>query len=389
MRLLFLNHNTAYRGTFYRSHQLGRELAGRGHDVTLVTTSRSARLRGGWRDIDGVRVFEAPDMLFGPGRTGWDPWNIANRWLALRNRPYDLIHAFDSRPAVILPALALRRRTGAPLVMDWADWWGRGGRIRERPGRLVRALVGPLETWFEEAFRLRADGWTVISSALAERLARLGAPRSEILRVPNGTDAANIVPGDRSAARSRLGVAADTPVLLHIGVLTPGDEALLLNAFARARRDLPAARLVLVGWGAPGEGPAGVRRTGFVSFAELKDWLAAADLCVIPLRDTVGNRGRWPGKVNDHLAAGRPTLMTRVGDAPGYLEESGAGWAVAAEAEPLGAAMAARVASPGGLKEAGERARELAEAGLSWPEIADRVEQTYERVSWRVRSGSS
>ncbi|HSH46380.1 MAG TPA: glycosyltransferase, partial [Longimicrobiales bacterium] len=153
MRLLFLNHNVAFQGTFFRAHQLARELTGRGHEVTLVTTSRRARLRGRWREVHGVSVYEAPDLLFGPGRTGWDAWNAVRRVLALRRRRFDVVHAFDGRPVVIGPALEVRRRTGARLVMDWADWWGRGGRIEERSGAVVRTLVGPVETWFEEAFR--------------------------------------------------------------------------------------------------------------------------------------------------------------------------------------------------------------------------------------------
>ncbi len=380
MRLLFLNHNPAFTGTFFRSHQLAREMIRRGHDVTFVTTSRTARLRARWRVIDGVRTLESPDLLFGAARTGWDPYNTGRRVIALRGRGFDLIHGFDCRPAVIGPALALGRGNGTALVLDWADWWGQGGRIRERSGALVRTLFGPVETWFEEAFRDRAQQSTVISSALEERLAGLGVARDSILRVPNGSDTARILPRHRAGSRAELGVPADVPVVLHVGVLTRGDEALLLDAFAVARRRHPLARLVLVG--SKGSGPAreGVTRTGFVRFEALLAWLGAADLCVIPLEDTVGNRGRWPGKVNDYLAAGRATLMTRVGDAPRYLEEGGAGWAVPASAGSLGDRLADLLADRPALDAAGARARALAETGLSWSRIGERVERTYERA---------
>lgn len=380
MRLLFLNHNTAFTGTFFRSHQLAREMARRGHEVTFVTTSRHARLRRRWRRIDGVRTLEAPDLLFGPARTGWDPYNVLRRIGALRGERFDVIHGFDCRPAVIGPALAVRRRTDAALVLDWADWWGRGGRIRERSGALIANVFGPVETWFEEAFRGRAHQSTVISSALEARLAGLGVDPASILRVPNGSDTARITPVDRVGARAALGLPADVPVVLHVGVLTAGDAALLLRAFDAARARHPKARLVLVGPGTPQELPAGVTRAGFVPFDALLSWLGAADLCVIPLEDTLGNRGRWPGKVNDYLAAGRPTLMTDVGDAPGYLEPAGAGWAAPATAEALGARMAALLDDRPALAAAGPRARALAETDLSWSRIGERVERTYERA---------
>ena len=103
--------------------------------------------------VQGVEVVEAPDLLTGRARTGWDPWNTWRRALGLRTRSFDLVHAFDSRPVVIYPALLLQRWTGAALFMDWADWWGRGGWIHDRSGWFVRTFFGPFETWQEEAFR--------------------------------------------------------------------------------------------------------------------------------------------------------------------------------------------------------------------------------------------
>ena len=380
MRLLFLNHNVAFRGTFFRAQQLGREMVRRGHQVTLVTTSRRARWRGEWREIDGVRVFEAPDVLVGPGRSGWDPRNALTRIRALRERSFDLVHGFDSRPVVIGPALTIRRRLAIPLVLDWADWWGRGGRIEERSGRLVRSLVEPVETWFEEGFRGRADASTVICTALERRLRDLGVNVTSITRAPNGSDLDGIPVMSRVAARRALDVPAGIRVVLHVGVLTRQDEELLLEAFARARARRGDIRLVLVG-SRRRVRAAGVVAPGFVGFEALRLWLGAADLCVIPLRDTVGNRGRWPGKMNDYLAAGRPTLMTKVGDAPSYLERGGAGWAVEPNAEAFGEALLARLEDPSALEEAGTRARELAEGELSWSRIGDRIERAYEAVA--------
>lgn len=377
VRILFLNHNTAFRGTFFRAHQLARELRGKGHDVTLVTTSRTARFRARWREIDGVKVLEAPDLLFGPGRTGWDVWNALRRVASLRGEAFDLIHGFDCRPVVIGPALALTRRTGARLVLDWADWWGRGGQIRERSNAVLRACVEPVETWFEESFRTRADVSTVISRALEARLRGLGVSGDRVLRVPNGSDTARIQPMDRSAARAALGVPDDVRLVVHVGALTRGDAELLVTAFQRTRKELPEARLVLVNPRVATNGGASVLRTGFVDFDTLRRWLGAADLGVVALQDTIGNRGRWPGRVNDYLAAGRPTLMTRVGDAPGYLEGAGAGWSEVAEPESFGSAMADRLLERDRLEEAGRNARVLAETDLGWGRIASAVEQHY------------
>jgi len=386
LRLLYLNHNTAYSGTFFRALHLGRILAGRGHEVTLVTTHRTSRFRAARSWVGGVEMIEAPDLLWGAARTGWDAWNTVRRIGLIRGRAFDIVHGFDSRPAVILPALAVRRRTGGALVLDWADWWGRGGTIQERSGWLVRTAFGPIETWFEEAFRLRATGSTVISTVLEERLRGLGYPADRILRFPHGCDP-SLEPLDRAEARAALGVA-DGPLVVHLGVLNRGDAALLFDAFRVARAAVPGARLVLIGRASrdvPSDlvAAGAVVRTGRVSLEALRQWLAAADVCVVSLMDSIASRGRWPSKINDYFSMARATVMTRVGDAATLVERAGAGWVAEPAPGPFGEAIAAALRDPDACRAAGERARALAESELSWASIGAAVERFYREVVLR------
>ncbi|MCH7564712.1 MAG: glycosyltransferase family 4 protein [Gemmatimonadetes bacterium] len=386
MRILYLNHNVAWTGTFFRAFHLAREIVELGHDVTLVTTSRRRRVTGEILDCDGVEIVEAPDLLWGPARTGWDPWNTLHRWFALRPREFDLIHAFDCRPAVILPALAVRNRTGARLFIDWADWWGRGGRIQQRSGWPVRTFFGPLETWFEEAFRGRADGTTVICRALEERWRKLTSGSAPVHRFPNGCNLREVAPIPREEARQELGIDPDRPLLAHIGEISRADLRLLTEALREVRRRSPETQAVLIGT-VRVPVPADLRDagaivlTGRVPVRRLSLWLAATDLCVVPMADTPGNRGRWPGKVNDYFSAGRPTVMTRVGDAAELVEEERVGWTSDPEAHALAEAMLQALASRDELLSRGVRARELAETSLSWREMARGLEKFYTSVS--------
>ncbi|MEX2283518.1 MAG: glycosyltransferase [Gemmatimonadota bacterium] len=381
MKLLYLNHNVRGRGTYLRAFHLARQLVQRGHQVTLCTTSPSARWLITAQDVDGVEIIEAPDLLIGRGRTGWDPWNALRRMLRLRHRSFDLIHAFDSRPVVVHPAMMLQRWTGAGLVMDWADWWGRGGWIHDRSGWAVRTMFGPIETWYEEHFRRQAAGTTAISTALARRAVDLGVRPETVMLLPNGCDAGAIRPASSADARRRLQVGSDVPLLVHVGLLTFGDLMLLNNAFERARREIPGARLVLVGrTGIRPRPAAGVTVTGTVDSHCLADWLAAADACVIPCRDTIGNRGRWPSKVNDYLAAGRPVVMPQVGDVAELLSRSGAGWCTTATAEGLAAGMVDALADGQARERAARAARGLAER-LDWSVLAGPLESFYQVCS--------
>ncbi|HEX6694350.1 MAG TPA: glycosyltransferase [Longimicrobiales bacterium] len=385
MKLLFLNHNVVNTGTFFRAFHVGRHLVMRGHEVTVITTSRQRRVGIGTYERDGVRIEEMPDLLPGRARTGMDPWNTLHRLRAANREQWDLVYAFDSRPAVIIPALYVSRRQRIPLVMDWADWWGRGGTIVDRSGPLVRNTVGIVEAWFEERFRRDADATTVICQALEQRVTSLGVPASTILRYPMGCDA----PADavsRAEARSRLGVDTGARFLLHLGVSVQKDADLLFDAFRSARQQEPSARLVLVGNFRPATPPeleadGSVVRTGIVPDDVLRDWLAAADVCVLPMRDTIANRGRWPSKINDYFAAGRRVLTTRVSDAAAYVEAHGAGHVVAASVEGVSRGMLTLLRQTAADAAAGEAAAlRLARTDLAWDSIMDDVEVFLKRA---------
>lgn len=392
MRILFLNHNVVGVGTYQRAWRFGRELAKRGHDVTLVTTSRTARVRARWEEREGVRVLEAPDLWAGPARSGWDPWNTLRRLGLLAGQSFELVHAFDARPVVIFPALAMRRATGAALFMDWADWWGRGGTIQERSGWLVRTAFGPVETWFEETFRGRAHASTVISEALRRRCIELGVTWDRVLRIPDGCvppedaeDAERDEAVARRRARSELRLDAEAPLVVHLGTALPGDAAMLFDAMRGVSRSVPGARLAMVG-GYHGRVPAdlhasgAVVRTGFLPRVELSRWLSAASVCVIPLRDTIANRGRWPGKISEYLAAGRAIVMTSVGDAAERVEQAGAGWVCEPDAQSMAAALLEAVRHPDETAAAERGARILARTGLAWPRLAAVLDDYYGAV---------
>jgi glycosyltransferase involved in cell wall biosynthesis len=108
--------------------------------------------------------------------------------------------------------------------------------------------------------------------------------------------------------------------------------------------------------------------------------LAAGDLMLLPFRDSPVNRGRYPNKLGDYLAAGRPVLTNRTGDLGQLVEQERVG-ALAGE---TGAAMAAvafeLLQDPDRLEELGRRARRLAETRMSWGQRAMELEAAYRRV---------
>jgi len=385
MRILLLNHNVAWcGGTFYRAYHAGRYLAQRGHCVTLLTISARRRLRF-FREVkEGIEIIHTPDLLWGVGRTGWDPWDTLNRIVYLNGQTWDIIHAWDSRPAVILPALHARRqsgKTGGKLVIDWCDWWGRGGTQSERSGILVR-LAAPIETYFEEAFRARADGTTVISQALYERALSLKVRAETIRRLPQGCDVKVQSDGNRSAARQRLGVALSRPLILHVGALTRSDAQLLFDSLRllfHRRRDCQAVLIGRSGARIPDDlkKSAQLVETGFVPETTLTDYMESCDALLVPMADTLASRARWPSRVNPFLAAGRAVVMTCVGDLAALLEREKAALITRCEPEDIVTNVIRLFNNPEIRQQCEIRARHVAEHILAWPLIVSKLEDLY------------
>jgi glycosyltransferase involved in cell wall biosynthesis len=384
MNILFLNHNVIWRSTFFRCLQFGKQLVANGHHVDLLTISPHARFRFTEQDIEGVHVIETPDMLFSILRTGWDPYDTMRRSAFMKRRQYDLVHAFDCRPAVILPALAQRRRDGATLLTDWADWWGRGGVIEERSNKLIKVFFEGTETYFEEHYRTTADGLTVISHALRERAIGLGVRPERIAHIHSGADTERIQPMDKAQARAALGLPLDVPIVGFTGFVHY-DLTLLLGAFDVLAKERSDARLLITGKYSPlvrqfserGGWSDRVFHAGIVPYADLPRYLAAVDLNALPFADKQANRGRWPNKIGDYLSAGRPIVSNPTGDIRDLFTRYDIGVLTEESPEAFAHGMAAVLDDPAHAAAQGNMARQVAERELSWPALTRQLEAHY------------
>jgi glycosyltransferase involved in cell wall biosynthesis len=383
LRVLMILLNQVGKGTYWRALYFGRILVKRGHQVTLMALSPRSRLRLREQDVDGVHQVETPDLLPGMLRSGWDAWDAFRRVLWLRGRSFDLVHAFESRPVVLWPALVAQRR-GARLIMDWCDWFGRGGSVEERPNRIVRAVLRPVETFFEEHFRTRADGTLTINAFLRDRAMALGVRPESIEVIRNGSDT-GIRPVDRLTARRAVGLPLDEPLIGYVGNIYTRDAELMARAFNRVQRAVPRARLVLVGYFNRNiepllTHPAAVIRTGSITLEQVHQYLAACDLCWLPMCDSGANRGRWPGKLNDYMAVGRPVVVTGVGELADLIPRHRLGVATRDDADDFAAQTVDLLADADRRQAIGESARRAAEEVFSWERKADALEAFYRQI---------
>jgi glycosyltransferase involved in cell wall biosynthesis len=385
VNILFIVLNWVGKGSYWRARHFSQHLAARGHTVTVIATSRGRRAGIRVSDLDGATLVEMPDLFTGSLRSGWDLWNALNRITWVRKRNFDVVHAIQARPTVLFPALYLKYVRGVPLVMDWSDWFGRGGSVEERPNPVMRALLRPVETFFDESFRTRADGTVVICTTLREKAIALGVPPETILLLPDGAQTHRLRPVEHATARRRLGLPLDVPIVGHIGSIFRRDAELMGCAFDLVYKQVPGARLLIIGY-CPIEirqlvqTPEAVIQTGFIEEEHLNDYLASCDVCWLPLNDTNANRGRRPLKLHDYMAVGRPTVATAVGDVTALFEEEAIGLLAADRPEPFAAQTVHLLQNPDLRVTMGQRARQVAETRFNWVRLTDELETFYKQV---------
>ena len=370
-----------------RGYAMAKHLVDRGHDVTLIVTAERRRLGIVETEWDGVWTVETPDLLWGRLRSGWDPWNMLNKVLYLRahKRHYDLIYCASTRPAVIYPALYYKNRHHLPMITDWIDWWGRGGIIDEFRPRWYRPLFGRIETYYEEAFRTRAEGVMVISKALAKRAVGLGVEQARILHLPNGswTELFNVP--DSAACRRKVGLDTNGAIIGYSSLDTHFDLALMIEVLAQVVRQYPQVQLLITG-NSPKEisklaEANGVREhlilTGFLPDEALPWYLGCADLFVMPFPDKIYNVSRWTSKVNCYMSVGRPTVSNPVGDMKPLFEKHNIGLLAEWDPKDFAQKIIFLLEHPDIARELGQNARRAAVTEYDWKVLIGKLERFY------------
>ena len=376
MRLLVLNHNYRFLGTFNRVMGLAIELAQRHHEVTVMTVSREHRWTTTWSEVDGVRLCECPNL----GLEGYGPLDNLVRILhALRTR-YDIVQMFDHKPNATFAGCLAGRFRGARLVSDWADWWGGPGGLNDTPSRRFPP-VRKFEEWWEIKSKLLSDGVIAISTTLQQRAFDVGCPRDRVILVPNCGETKSIHTIPLAEARKHLGISPEQKIVGFFG-MGQGDMEIAMDAIA----ELPGVLLMVIGpktrkvlnmaqsFGIDTR----LWQTDFVPEEELSWYLACPDIMCLPMNDRAANRGRLPGKLMYYMAAGRPTVASPVGDVKSIMETHKIG--ILAQDSGFASAINSLLENQVLCEELGRNSRGVAETVFDWKSHVDEVEEFYKRI---------
>ena len=315
-----------------RALGLARPLVARGHAVRLFMPPWETPDEAGreWVE-DGV------ELRYVPLRGGLPGIVRALVHETLAWQP-DVVHAFKPKAYSGLAAEWLWRfhRGRVRLVMDADDWEGAGGWNDLAP-------YTPLQKRFfarQERYGLtHAHAVTVASRTLESLAWSLGVARERVLYLPNGPGISlrDVGPEERAAERARLGLG-QRPVVLVYSRLFEFDTARLVAVLAGVRQAVPGVAVLLVGAGLYDDSAAHLREqlaaagllaatvdAGWVERESLPATLAAADVGLYLMDDTLLNRAKCPVKLADMLAAGVPVVGEAVGQVAEYVRDGRTG----------------------------------------------------------------
>lgn len=369
MKILFLNHNLIWRGSFFRCLGFARELVKQGHQVEIWTVSDRINLMGTVETIAGVRVWKTPRWgNVGKHDGGYAPVDILNRLLAITAGQWDIIHAFEHRPNVFLPWMWKRLLSPSTTFMaDWSDWWTAGGIITAKRSM---AWMDKAEQFIEEKSKRWADGVTVISHPLKERALSIGIPEDCIALIPSGIDVNTFPCLDKMECRKRLAIPLDKTLFGFIG-FSLWDMQMLADTFAIVHQQKNTVCLLLIGGGVEEKQKdifrsrfqigVDVLMPGVVPFEHVPCYLGCCDFLLLPMEDNKANKARVPNKLTDYFAAGKPVIVSNVGDAAKYTRQYQAGMVCSPNAQSMAEACLQLMDCPDKADALGANARHAAE----------------------------
>jgi glycosyltransferase involved in cell wall biosynthesis len=403
-----------------RSYEMARRLVGMGHEVDIVTSSRTAAAptlrRWSRTDEDGVRVHwltvpYSNHMSY--RRRLWAfarfAWASAPKAASLGG---DVLFATSTPLTIALPAVYAAWRRGIPLVLEIRDLWP---EVPIAMGALRRSPSIRASRWLERFAYRHAAHIIALSPGIRDGIVGTGYPADRVTVLPNGCDLElfDVKATAGLAVRREHRWLGNRPLVLYAGALGAVNGVCYLARVAAAAATIdPEVCFVTIGDGKE-EGlvrttaaQLGVLNRNFFMLASMQKrdipaWLSAANIAssiVVDLRELWANSAN---KVFDAFAAGRPIAINHEGWLADLIRLTGTGLVLPPRDTSAAAAqLITAVRDPVWLAGAGAAAGQIARERFSRDELATQLERVLKTTvaAWRagvtpaarpVREGSS
>jgi glycosyltransferase involved in cell wall biosynthesis len=380
-----------------RHHELARQLAGRGHHVTVITSPVSyltGKSQGKQKtteervkfqsDVEGevtirrTYVYPALHRSFIHRMVNFFSFMASSFIAGMRVKDVDLV--WGTSPPIFqgVTAWMIARLKGVPFLFEVRDLWPAfavGVGVLQNK-RLIKA-----SEWLEKFLYKHADRVVVNSPGFIAHVKKRGARQVDC--VPNGADTDMFDPQLDGYAFRREYHLEGKFLALYAGAHGMSNDLEVVLDVADALRD--QANLVFVFVGDGKEKPSlvqkaeemGLKNVCFVPpvpKSEMPQVIAAANACIAILKPISLYTTVYPNKVFDYMAAGRPVILAIGGVIREVVETAGAGIFVQpGDSSSLAKAIQSLLASPQRGKLMGQNGRAYVKAHFDRKSLADKM----------------
>ena len=365
-----------------RIKSIAKEFVKKAHRVKLCYFPLTINKKHYHKDIDSIELIPL-DRVPSPAAFVVNTIKLINlcRWADIVH--FQKCHHYASIPTVIAAYI-----TGRPLHYDWDDWeekiWyescGKGLH-----SRFIGLSFKVLERWLP----VLADSVSCSSNHLKNLVYQFGIKKEFIFDGPVGADLEKFQPGqDGSWVREKYNIRGD--LILYIGQLHGAQYVdLFIKAANIVLHKRPDVTFMIVGEGFLEKY---LRRltfhlviedrvifTGSISHEDIPDYIAAANICIAPFKDTEVTRCKSPLKIVEYLASAKPIVASLVGEIRSMV--GGVGVLVKPDDHhSLGEGILRLLGNEGLRQEIARHARIRVERKYNWHYTADSLLSAYEKI---------
>ena len=374
-----------------RHHELARNLAARGHRISIIASPVSyltgkvenwnpggVNLQTEESNITILRTYtySALHRSFFHRVISFASFMFSSFFAGLRVKNVDLVWGTSPPIFQSFTAWMLARLKRLPFLLEIRDLWP---AFAIEIGVLKNPLLIRMSLWLEKFLYRNADIVMVNSPGFIQHVTEKGGKK--IVLLPNGADPDMFEPEEKGLGfRSRNGLEGKF-IVIYAGAHGMSNDLEVVLEAARLLRSEKEIKIVLVGDGK--EKNALVQKAKAmelenilfhppVAKEQMKEVLAAANAGLAILKPLELYKTTYPNKVFDYMAAGRPVLLAIDGVIREVVEKAGAGIFIRpGDPQSLKAAILKMKNSPMSCEQMGKAGRDYISRHLNRAKLTD------------------
>ncbi|MEA3337467.1 MAG: glycosyltransferase family 4 protein [Chloroflexota bacterium] len=346
-----------------------------GYEVTLIAIHDRDEVK------DGVRIVALPRI---------PRWQRPRLWVSLLQRAWetqaDIYHFHDPELTLVTPWLRLR--TGKPTVYDVHEVNADFIRVKDYMPGWLRQPIAWAFGWLEPLLARLQSGLIFADDQIALPFRNVDRPKITLFNFPSMKFVEDAAAATATSARK-------DPVVLYLGGLERNrGSRLMMEAFHQVSRQMPEAKLLLVGHFMPPDLQeellrdarqrgieAAVTVTGRVPFEQIGDYLQQAAVGWVTWQPVPKNEKNIPTKLFEYMAYGVPVVSSDLPSTRQFVHDGKNGYLVTADDPTAHAQAILRILrDPQAGLVMGRQGQSLVQTHYNWEKMESRLLAFYQNL---------